>query len=180
MRRTTAVPLAARPRAHQNAISISWGAFILTVICACVLAAGFFLAARQHFNTMDFGMKNSRLRKQVENLQAEKRRLTLAREVSLSPAEIRKAVKALGFRESSPEVAAAVAVPASLKETKTTPAKTSLATASMPPVAESAKPIKASFKEQSPKSIASNDSVKKIVMQRERKTENVNLMAALR
>ena len=33
-------------------------------------------------------MKNSRLRKQIDDLESEKRRLLLAREVSLSPAEI--------------------------------------------------------------------------------------------
>jgi hypothetical protein len=59
--------------------------------CALVLTAGFFFAARQHFSSMDFGMKNSRLRKQIDDLESEKRRLMLAREVSLSPAEIRKA-----------------------------------------------------------------------------------------
>src|SRR3954447_14445874 len=59
--------------------------------CVTVLACGFFFAARQHFSTMDFGMKNSRLRKQIDDLESEKRRLMLAREVSLSPAELKKA-----------------------------------------------------------------------------------------
>jgi hypothetical protein len=59
--------------------------------CVAVLACGFFLAARQHFSTMDFGMKNSRLRKQIDDLESEKRRLVLAREVSLSPTELKKA-----------------------------------------------------------------------------------------
>jgi hypothetical protein len=59
--------------------------------CATVLACGFFFAARQHFSSMDFGMKNSHLRKQIDNLESEKRRLLLAREVSLSPAELKKA-----------------------------------------------------------------------------------------
>jgi hypothetical protein len=59
--------------------------------CVAVLACGFFFAARQHFSSMDFGMKNSRLRKQIDDLESEKRRLMLAREVSLSPAELKKA-----------------------------------------------------------------------------------------
>jgi len=46
---------------------------------------------------MDFGMKNSRLRKQVDELEAEKRRLLLAREVSLSPSEIKKSAKKAGL-----------------------------------------------------------------------------------
>ena len=59
--------------------------------CATVLACGFFFAARQHFSSMDFGMKNSHLRKQIDDLESEKRRLLLAREVSLSPTELKKA-----------------------------------------------------------------------------------------
>ncbi|MBX3290129.1 MAG: hypothetical protein KF855_12370 [Acidobacteria bacterium] len=90
---------------------ISWGYLILTIICACVLAAGFFFAALQHFATMDIGFKNSSLRKQVEELEAEKRRLLLAREIALSPSEIAKTARSLGFtdaeRQPQPELAVA-------------------------------------------------------------------------
>jgi len=68
----------------------------------------FFFAGRQHFSSMDYGMKNSRLRRQIDELQAEKRRLLLAREISLSPAEIKKAAKKVGFSDSpeaQPEIA---------------------------------------------------------------------------
>jgi hypothetical protein len=44
-------------------------------------------------------MKNSRLRKQIDDLQAEKRRLLLAREISLSPMEIKKAAKKAGLTD---------------------------------------------------------------------------------
>lgn len=71
----------------------------LTLTCVGLVAAGFFFAARQHFATMEFGLKNSQLRKQVENLEAERRRLILAKEVSLSPAEIKQTASKLGFRE---------------------------------------------------------------------------------
>ncbi len=66
-----------------------------TAICTCclLLLGGFFFAGRQHFSSMDFGMKNSRLRKQVDELESEKRRLLLAREISLSPSEIMKNAK---------------------------------------------------------------------------------------
>ncbi|HMJ07850.1 MAG TPA: hypothetical protein VK468_02525, partial [Pyrinomonadaceae bacterium] len=97
---------------RRDAASISWGYFILTAICACAIAAGFFLAAKQHFNSMDLGMKNSKLRKQVEDLQTEKRRLMLAREVSLSPAEIKRAAKNLGFRDTGDVELAATKAPA--------------------------------------------------------------------
>lgn len=70
---------------------------IAASLCICVLAAGFFLAARQHFHSMDYGMRNSRLRKQIDQLEAEKRRLILARETSLAAPEIKKAAKRAGL-----------------------------------------------------------------------------------
>jgi hypothetical protein len=72
--------------------------FLLVLLCGAVIAAGFFFAARQHFMSMDYGFKNSKLKKQLEDLEAEKRRLMLAREVSLSPAEIRKASRTVALR----------------------------------------------------------------------------------
>lgn len=70
---------------------------VVLAICGCVIAAGFLLAARQHFMSMDLGMKNSKLRKQLEDLETEQRRLMLAREVALSPKEITKTARNLGF-----------------------------------------------------------------------------------
>jgi vacuolar-type H+-ATPase catalytic subunit A/Vma1 len=73
--------------------------FLLTSLCGVVLVASFFFAARQHFSSIDYSIKNSRLRKQVEDLESDKRRLQLAREISLSPSEIKKAAKRIGFSE---------------------------------------------------------------------------------
>ncbi|PYS98579.1 MAG: hypothetical protein DMF63_15395 [Acidobacteria bacterium] len=78
---------------------------LLVIACACVVAAGFFFAARQHFNSMDYSIKNSKLREQIQNLETEKRRLILAREVAVSPLAIRKAANSLGLRQNA-EVAA--------------------------------------------------------------------------
>jgi hypothetical protein len=106
-------PSAIRTRSKAAAMpahGLSWSFMLLVVVCACVVAAGFFFAARQHFTSMDFGIKNSRLRDQLEDLQTEKRRLLLAREVASSPLKIRKAASAIGLRESA-EVAA-IQIPA--------------------------------------------------------------------
>jgi hypothetical protein len=73
--------------------------YALMFACGVMLAGGFFFAAQQHFSSMDYGMKNSRLRKQVDELESEKRRLMLAREISLSPSEIKKAAKKAGMIE---------------------------------------------------------------------------------
>ncbi len=80
---------------------ISWSLMLLVVVCACVVAAGFFFAARQHFTSMEYGLKNSKLREQLQNLEAEKRRLVLAREVALSPIAIGKAARELGLQDRS-------------------------------------------------------------------------------
>ena len=80
---------------------------VVIAICGCVIAAGFLLAARQHFMSMDLGMKNSKLRKQLEDLETEQRRLMLAREVALSPKEITKTARDLGFVGTLDEMLAA-------------------------------------------------------------------------
>ena len=77
-----------RSAAASSVKPLPWRLVLLTLLCACILAAGFFYAARQHFSTIDLGLKNSKLRKQIEDLESERRRLVLAKEVSLSPVEI--------------------------------------------------------------------------------------------
>ncbi len=69
----------------------------LTVVCGLILLAGFFSAARQHFVLIEYGIKNSKLRKQIEALESEKRSLINARETALAPSEIIKAAKKYGF-----------------------------------------------------------------------------------
>jgi hypothetical protein len=94
-----------RTSTAAQAKELSWSFILLVLVCACVVATGFFFAARQHFTSMDYGIKNSKLREQLRNLESEKRRLMLAREVASSPLAIRKAAFGLGFRNSG-EVAA--------------------------------------------------------------------------
>lgn len=86
-------------RVQKGREPIPWRYCLLTLGCGLILVTGFFLAARQHFSSIDFGIKNSRLRKQIENLEGDKRRFILAKEIALSPAEIKKAAQKLGFRE---------------------------------------------------------------------------------
>lgn len=77
----------------------SWKYLLVTVLCTVLVMAGFFLVAVQHFATVELGIKNSELRSKVEELEAEKRRLLLARETALSPAELARTAKRLGFVE---------------------------------------------------------------------------------
>ena len=78
---------------------IPWRYCLLTLCCGGLVVGGFFVAARSHFAAIDFGIKNSTLKKQLEDLGNEKRRLTLLREIALTPAEIKKAAKKLGLTE---------------------------------------------------------------------------------
>ncbi len=76
---------------------LPWRYCLLTFVCGIALAVGFFFAARQHFSSMDYGMKNSKLRKQKDELEAAQRQLLLSKEISMSPAEIKKSAKKMGF-----------------------------------------------------------------------------------
>jgi AAA15 family ATPase/GTPase len=78
----------------------SWQYYATATICCTVLVAGFFLAARQHFSSMEYGLQNSKLRRTLDELQSEKRKLLVTREVSMSPIELRKAVRRIGFMDS--------------------------------------------------------------------------------
>jgi hypothetical protein len=138
--------------------------------CLTVLACGFFFAARQHFSSMDFGMKNSRLRKQVDDLESEKRRLMLAREVSLSPAELKKAAikaKVAVVDTVSTEVASftskdkAAITPATAALKPTTP--NPLITKTVATSAAGVKPINASLQKLAQKSATVD---RKLVAQR--------------
>ena len=128
-------PSAVRTRSKAAALparELSWSFMLLVVVCACVIAAGFFFAARQHFTSMDYGIQNSKLREQRQNLETEQRRLLLAREVALSPIAIRKAAAKIGLRESSEMAAVQIsdkrpsakgATPAVIESAKSTTAK---------------------------------------------------------
>ncbi|HLL99733.1 MAG TPA: hypothetical protein VK400_01655, partial [Pyrinomonadaceae bacterium] len=56
---------------------IPWRYCFLTLICGSLLVGGFFLAARQHFSAIDYGIKNAKLRQQKENLEAAQQRIKL-------------------------------------------------------------------------------------------------------
>lgn len=117
MQNSNAIRTRTRATAAAPAREVSWSFMLLVILCAAVVAAGFFFAARQHFTSMEYGLKNSKLREQVQNLEAEKRRLLLAREVAISPVAIRKAARGLGLTQAGdePAIVAAAAKPASPK-----------------------------------------------------------------
>ena len=88
-----------REKIRREKDPIPWRYCLLTLVCGVFLVGGFFVAARSHFSSIDFGIKNSTLKKQLEDLEAEKRRLIWLKETALSPAEIKKAAKKIGLTE---------------------------------------------------------------------------------
>ena len=81
------------------ATTLTWPYIIVVALCACLIGAGFFFAARQHFMSMENGIKISKLRQQLEDLENENRRLRLAKEVAMSPAELRRAYRTVAVAD---------------------------------------------------------------------------------
>ena len=100
-------------KTKRGGSSIPWRYCFLTLICGLLLITGFFFAAGQHFSSIDYSYRNSHLRKQLTELEADKRRLVLAKEIALSPAEIKKVARKIGFTETAEKIAA---VPASINK----------------------------------------------------------------
>lgn len=86
-----------RSRVNVNNTTSRWKLYTMMSMCTLILVTGFFFAARQHFSSIDYGIKNSRLRRQLDDLETEKRRLMIAREISVSPSEIKRAAKKFGI-----------------------------------------------------------------------------------
>ena len=80
---------------------IPWRYCLLTIVCGLLLAAGFFFAARQHFSAIEYGIKNAKLRQQRDELENVQRQFYLAKEIALSPIEIKKAAKKIGLQDTA-------------------------------------------------------------------------------
>lgn len=96
MRKTPRTPSRTTTASNQHSLSKA-KSLAAAACCGLILLTGFFFAGHQHFSSMDYGIRNSRLRKQLDDLQAEKQRLLYTKEVALSPNEIKKAAKRSGL-----------------------------------------------------------------------------------
>lgn len=74
-----------------------WKFYTMAVVCVVLLLGSLFFAARNHFASIKFAMKNAEIKKGLQDLEAEKRKLIISKEVAMSPAEISKAAQKLGF-----------------------------------------------------------------------------------
>ena len=93
-------PQAKPRRSETKRQGTSWKYSVLTLMCGAILVTGFFFAGKLHFSSMDYGIRNSKLRKQLDELESEKRRLLLNREISLSPAELLRSARKIGFTQT--------------------------------------------------------------------------------
>jgi cell division protein FtsL len=73
----------------------------LLLFCGVVLAAGFVLAAQQHFAAVQYGYQNENLRREREHLLAERQRLILERERVSSPERLEPAARQIGLRPAT-------------------------------------------------------------------------------
>jgi hypothetical protein len=113
---------------------------LLALFCGLFLIVGFFFAARQHFASMDFSIKNSKLRRMSEELESDKRRLLLAKEIALSPAEIKKAAHKIGLKVMTAANNIQIARPTESINSEKPRAAEKLETANPKPVAAPNKP----------------------------------------
>jgi len=92
-----------RYKVRRERDPIPWRYSLLIFVCLIFLASGFIYAAKKHFLAVDYSIKNERLQKEIEELENQQRQLKFQREVAVSPAEIEKIAKKLGFRKTSSE-----------------------------------------------------------------------------
>ncbi len=104
-------------KAHKTDRPNLLSTWVAAGMCGLILLSGFFFAAHQHFSSMEYGIKNSSLRRKLEDLRAEKQRLLYTREVSVSPNEIKRAAKKAGIFES-PTTAPTVGMASAKRESK--------------------------------------------------------------
>ncbi len=114
-----------RPNVRRESEPLPWKFAIITLICGAALVAGFFYAAKTHFASINYCIRNAELKKQIAELESEKRRLSLAKEMALAPGEIKKAARRLGLVELTALNITAAETPAtrqspSTEETKET------------------------------------------------------------
>lgn len=99
MKKRNLPPSSRNTQVKRQRDPLPWRYCLLTLFCGLILVGGFFYAAQQHFSAIGFGIKNAKLKQQKEDLETEQRRLQLAKEIVLSPGEIKKAAKKMGLQE---------------------------------------------------------------------------------
>ena len=90
-------------KVRRERAPVPWQYCLIGLLCAVILAFGFFFAAKQHFSSIDLSMKNSKMRETKEKLEADQRKLKAEREGVSSEAAIEKAGLKMGLRKLGSE-----------------------------------------------------------------------------
>ncbi len=86
-----------RSKVRRQRDPIPWKYCVLTVVCGLILLSGFFVAARQHFSSVNYAIENAGLRAKVSKLEDQRRRLLVAKERASSPSRIARLAAPIGF-----------------------------------------------------------------------------------
>src|SRR5207302_4690751 len=70
----------------------------LLLVCGLTLAVGFVYGAGRHFESLKLGYQTEDLRRVRDRLEAEQRRILLAREAAASPARLERAAREIGMQ----------------------------------------------------------------------------------
>jgi hypothetical protein len=90
-------PQPKRSKVRRESEPLPWKYCIVVLASGAILVGGFLFAARTHFASINYCIGNAELRKKLTELEAEKRRLTLSKELAMAPAELKKAARKLGL-----------------------------------------------------------------------------------
>jgi len=72
--------------------------FSSLLTAAAILAVGFLYAGHQHFAALHLGYETEKLRNALTNAKEEQRRLTVQKEMAISPARLEQAARQLGMQ----------------------------------------------------------------------------------
>ncbi len=93
-RQNTNIRNAVAPRAVSSRVR-SW--FVIVAIAGLILAAGFIISARKHFEAVEVGYQSEELRRKANELSDRLRQLQLEYARASSPIELEKRAKRMGL-----------------------------------------------------------------------------------
>jgi hypothetical protein len=91
------LPITKSSKVRRQRDPIPWKYCVLTAVCGLILAGGFFVAAKQHFSSIEYAMKNAELRQKITILNNAERKLIVERERASSPRQVTKLARHIGF-----------------------------------------------------------------------------------
>jgi cell division protein FtsL len=79
----------------------TWWRCALGAMIGILVAVGFAVAAKQHFNALEASARNVEMQRERHRLKSEQKRLILEREAAASPAQLEKMARNIGLQNLS-------------------------------------------------------------------------------